>query len=305
MKLQKESPLFSILVANFNNGRFFRDCYTSIVNQTYSNWEVVIVDDGSTDDSVEIIKKIIGDDSRFILSLNDFNRGCGYTKRKCAELAQGDILGFLDPDDALYSNALEVMVLTHFKYEDVGLITSKFDRFDKELNFLENGNHGEIIPKHKSFLTFEKGAMTHFATFKNEVYQKTQGINPELKRAVDQDLYLKLEEKGKTKFLDEYLYMYRNYDGGISQNNNDYKAQYWRFVAVLDAYKRRKSTDVDNLSRNEIKLFKSKFYLSRSKKACQEKKYCVKYFFLVKSIIVHFKHKWRYKLKSLVIFNYS
>ena len=48
--------LFSLLIANYNNGRFFKDCYNSIIAQTYTNWEAVIVEDGSTDDSAQVIK---------------------------------------------------------------------------------------------------------------------------------------------------------------------------------------------------------------------------------------------------------
>ena len=49
---------FSILIANYNNGKFFKDCYDSILAQEYKNWETIILDDKSTDDSVEVIKKI-------------------------------------------------------------------------------------------------------------------------------------------------------------------------------------------------------------------------------------------------------
>src|SRR6266567_1565920 len=100
---------FSILIANYNNGRFFKDCYNSILAQTYINWEVIIVDDGSTDDSVEAIKNIINMDKRFHFYINNQNKGCGFTKRKCVEVASGDICGFVDPDDALLPNALKKM----------------------------------------------------------------------------------------------------------------------------------------------------------------------------------------------------
>ncbi len=49
--------LFSILIANYNNGHFFKDCYQSIIAQTYANWEAIIVDDCSSDDSVTVIKQ--------------------------------------------------------------------------------------------------------------------------------------------------------------------------------------------------------------------------------------------------------
>ena len=98
--IQSRNMLFSILVANYNNGHFFQDCYQSILSQTYTNWEVIIVDDCSTDESVSVIKQIIGVDDRFKLIENTKNYGCGYTKNKCVQNAKGDILGFLDPDDS-------------------------------------------------------------------------------------------------------------------------------------------------------------------------------------------------------------
>src|SRR5690348_14143366 len=104
------SLLFSLLIANYNNGRFFKDCHDSIIAQTYNNWEAIIIDDGSTDHSVEVIKNITGKDARFKFYRNDKNYGCGYTKRRCVELATGDVCAFLDPDDALLPEALEQMV---------------------------------------------------------------------------------------------------------------------------------------------------------------------------------------------------
>ena len=87
---------FSILIANYNNGRFFKKCYDSIITQTYDNWEAIILDDTSTDDSLEIIKKIIGEDTRFKIYQNEENSGVGITKSKLIELANGDICGFVE-----------------------------------------------------------------------------------------------------------------------------------------------------------------------------------------------------------------
>ncbi|MDP3358921.1 MAG: glycosyltransferase family A protein [Lutibacter sp.] len=189
--------LFSILIANYNNGHFFKDCYQSILAQTYTNWEAIIVDDGSTDDSVAVIKKIIGDDIRFKIFLNKENKGCGFTKNRCAVLATGEISGFLDPDDALNVDALELMVALHKKHEDVAIITSKYELVDLEMNFIDYGFHGGAIHENKSYLTCGYWAMTHFATFKQNKYIQTIGIDPKMKRAVDQDLYYKMEEQGQ------------------------------------------------------------------------------------------------------------
>ena len=128
------NPLFSILIAQYNNGKYFEDCYKSIIAQTYQNWEVIIVDDGSTDDSVAVMKEIIGDDARFKIEVNSENRGCGFTKRRCAELATGEICAFLDPDDAITPEALQIMVEEHKKHPDAAMIYSKPFWCDEHLN---------------------------------------------------------------------------------------------------------------------------------------------------------------------------
>ena len=102
-------PLFSVLVANYNNGTYLQEAIDSVLAQTYDNWEVVLVDDKSTDESLAIYGKY-ATDKRFKIYHNDANRGCGYTKRRCAELAAGELCGFLDPDDALMPEALETAI---------------------------------------------------------------------------------------------------------------------------------------------------------------------------------------------------
>jgi len=295
--------LFSILIANYNNGHFFKDCYRSILAQTYANWEAIIVDDGSTDDSVAIIKQIIGDDSRFKIFLNKENKGCGYTKNKCAELATGEILGFLDPDDALKPDALELMVALHKKFEGVAIITSKYELVDLEMNFIEYGTHGSAIPENKSYLTYANGAMTHFATFKHNKYKQTIGIDPKMKRAVDQDLYFKMEEQGEHLFFDKVLYRYRIHQNSISNNENLYKAQYWHFYAIIKAYKRRKrmGLTIDNFSKKYIKEYASNYYLGRFKASKHTNKYKAKFYFLCKTILANPFHKTELKIKSLIL----
>jgi hypothetical protein len=83
------------------------------------------------------------------------------------------------------------------------------------------------------------GMISHFATFKIELYKKSNGINQKLKRAVDQDLYLKLEEVGSMMFVDIPLYYYRVHDGGISTLTNYNKAYTWNLYVRINACERR------------------------------------------------------------------
>jgi glycosyltransferase involved in cell wall biosynthesis len=235
-KLKINMARFSILIANYNNGRFFKDCFDSIITQTYTNWEVIIVDDASTDDSIELIKAQIGDDSRFVLVQNEQNGGCGYTKRRCAEFATGELCGFLDPDDALMPEAVQVMVDAHIKAINVSMVYSNYYSCDENLKpkYIYKGTSIRGI----SCLEYGN-SITHFVSFKNRCYKASEGINPHLKRAVDQDLYYKLEEQGDIKHVDSITYKYRVHGGGISTNNNSAKAFANHMYVIFQACKRR------------------------------------------------------------------
>jgi len=258
-------PLFSILIANYNNGKYFEECYKSLVAQTYQNFEAIIVDDCSTDNSVEIINNIIKDDSRIKLYQNEENKGCGYTKRKCAELATGEICGFVDPDDALTTDALEIMVDYHTKNENVGHIYSNLIYCDADLNKIrvkknkpvENGDLRYFILDH---------SINHFSTYKKSIYNRTEGINPYMKRAVDMDMYLKLYEVAEVMHIDHDLYIYRMHDSGLSTFQNTNKANYWHWFTIMQAAERR-NVNVENLfldefyRKNEVEKYINAFEL--------------------------------------------
>ena len=235
------TPLFSVLIANYNNGRYLMDAIESVRCQTYTHWEIVIVDDGSTDNSKTVYEGL-KNDSRIRIFHNDENKGCGYTKRRCAELAKGEICGFVDADDCITPDAIEIMTNAHIQKPQCSLIYSTFYNTDNNLNVISISNHQCVIPNNESFLTFNvPGAISHLATFKKDRYNQTQGINQLMLKAVDVDLYLKLEEKGELFFIPQPLYYYRTETGNnISLGkDNSIKATYWDFIARLNAYQRR------------------------------------------------------------------
>jgi glycosyltransferase involved in cell wall biosynthesis len=229
------SPLFSLLLANYNNSLFLADCLKSIYKQTYNNWEVIFVDDCSTDNSLHVIETYAKKDSRIKVFSNDVNRGCGFTKARCVQLASGKICGFLDPDDALLPAALEIMVNKHAEYPTVSLLYSRRFHCNEKLKIYDvsEDNTGKFVSQLSTPL------INHFCSFRKEIYNKTSGIDTYMKRAVDQDLYLKLEEKGDVVFIPEVLYLYRHNANSISLDNNEYKAQAWHIYANSNACKRR------------------------------------------------------------------
>ncbi|MCX8533618.1 glycosyltransferase family 2 protein [Chryseobacterium luquanense] len=237
---------FSVLVANYNNGKFFKDCYQSILAQEYKNWEVIIIDDCSTDNSVEIIKSIIGDDKRFKIYENDANYGVGVTKSKLIEFATGDLCGYLDPDDIIKPNALKSPVEVFKKNKDIVLTYSRLAKCDENLNILNEFKSAMQVPNgSKVFFNFPI-QIAPFVAFRRNVYlNQTNKINPELKIAEDQDLYFKMYEVGKVQFIDQTDYLYRAHSGGISQNDNKQKSYEYYARSIWEAMKRRNISHIN------------------------------------------------------------
>jgi glycosyltransferase involved in cell wall biosynthesis len=233
-----KEPLFSVLIASYNNGNFLPEAIDSVLRQSYSNWEIIIVDDSSTDDSFAIVQQF-KNNNKIKFFLNEANKGCGYTKKRCAELASGEILGYLDPDDSIDSCALEIMVEAHLKHQSHSLIYSTHNICDKDLNVLEVSPNIGAIPPGRTSLGYKDKKISHFASFKKLFYQRTEGINPALRRAVDQDLYYKLEEAGSILFIEKPLYNYRIHTGGISNYDGRSKAVYWNLVVQKETILRR------------------------------------------------------------------
>jgi len=236
---------FSVLIANYNNGKFFKDCYNSVLSQEFKNWEVVIIDDRSTDNSVEIINSIIADDPRFKLYENATNSGVGVTKSKLIELSTGDICGYLDPDDVIKPNALKSAMEVLEKKKDVVLTYSRLVKCDEKLNPLKEFKGAMQIPNgQKLFFNFPI-QIAPFVAFRKNIYMNTPRINPELRIAEDQDLYYKMYEAGKVQFIDQTNYLYRAHAGGISQNENKQKSYHYYALAIWEAMKRRNIKEIN------------------------------------------------------------
>ena len=231
-------PLFSVLIANYNNGKYLMEAIDSVRQQTYSNWEIVLVDDGSTDNSKELYSELQKDE-RIHIYYNGENKGCGYTKHQCVLHSNGEICGFIDADDALTKDALQIMVASHIKNIDASLINATYFICDEQLNVISVSENECQIPNGFSFLTYKRG-ISHFATFKKDFYNKTSGISQLQLRAVDHDLYYKLEEVGDVFFINRPLYYYRtNTMQNISLSENSIKAFWWHIFAEIEACSRR------------------------------------------------------------------
>ncbi len=232
----KNTPLFSVLISNYNNGQYLQETIESVKAQDYTNWEIIIVDDLSTDNSIEIYKKY-ANDNRIKIYYNTENKGVTYTKWNCLEHANGEICGFLDADDAILPHALSLMVSEHLKDKEISIISSRYYICDENMN-IKNESGYLRIPEGESYLTYMQYAPWPFISFKMSKYKLTKGLNPLNKIGDDQELCLLLEEVGKWRVLDDITYKYRIWNNSITHQHR-FKCLYWNIIIYHEACMRR------------------------------------------------------------------
>jgi glycosyltransferase involved in cell wall biosynthesis len=240
---------FSILMPNYNKAEFLAEAINSVLAQSYNYWELLILDDCSGDDSVVVIKKLLGD-KRIQFFMNKKNIGKTRSLKKLVGEAKGEIIVELDSDDALSPEALSLVSMTYDKNPGCGLVYSQCYYCDHKLQPIHKGLSA-AIPKGKSNL--HVNSVVALRTYRKSAYQMTTGYDEAVKFAEDIDLVLKLEEITRLYFINEPLYFYRILRK--SQTHSFLNTRINRSstaLAKLNAYKRRLGTGIPNLERPEI-----------------------------------------------------
>ena len=262
-----ERPLVSVLVANHNNARFIEDALDSVLAQTYSNIEIVVVDDASTDDSLGVIDDYIKvhPNHNIMLYQSFCSHGCGRVKRKCVDIARGEYFAFLDPDDKIAPDAVEKLVSIHEDKSCYSIVYSTQFLCDENLQIQSKAYWPGEIPLGQSNLTSKKGHVSAFALCKKSCYDQTAGINPEYIVAEDQDLYFKMEEIAPVFFLNEPLYYYRKHDHNMSYSDDkEARNRYWLMQCVEAAYHRRKKSypHVPNITKKDLLVYRLEYHIA-------------------------------------------
>lgn len=242
-----KNPLISIVTSCYNSENYIAEAIKSVKDQSYENWEMIIVDDFSIDKSLKIIRKAserFGISQKIKVIRHDKNYGCGTSLNDAIANSSGELIAILDSDDALYSrDALKLMVEMHIKYPDASLVYSDYWECDKNLKKHTRYKTRQITDGETYLGT--KIRISHFKVFKKSLYDKTIGVNRNLRQTVDKDLVLKLEEVGKMIHIPQELYLYRQRGDNLTKSINKKDKSYRVFVKIMryktynDARKRR------------------------------------------------------------------
>ena len=153
--------LVSIIMASYNAEKYIEEAIDSVLSQTYSNWELFVIDDFSNDNSVKIIKKFSDKDSRIKLIASEINQGPGATRNLGLNQAKGRFIAFLDSDDIWISKKLETQILFMLK----GLIPISYTSYSIIDSLSKDTGRSVIVNNQKLLYTdYLKNTIIGFST---------------------------------------------------------------------------------------------------------------------------------------------
>jgi glycosyltransferase involved in cell wall biosynthesis len=251
----------SIIVANYNNAGEITQALNSIEQQDYLDWEVVVVDDGSTDRSLRVIDEFFStaiDKQKYIVVGLGKNQGVGCAKKTGVNRSSGEVIVICDADDALAPNALSQVVQAHTAHPDASIVFSSHYNCDHALHPI--GIDPGSAPVVYSDILEDK--ISHLLSFKRKHYLLTAGFDSYFKLAVDKDIFYKLEEVGEVVFIDKPLYYYRISNKGISRGYERFnKSRDYKLTAIKNAIARREKSGVKQITQDAFTALLAEHYL--------------------------------------------
>jgi GT2 family glycosyltransferase len=200
-------PLVSIITPVFNTPvRWLRECIESVLTQTYENWELILIDDHSTDpETLRCLTELGASDSRIILAKDEKRRGISAASNRGLALAKGDWVGFLDHDDLLEPDALFQNVKWLQDHPDADLIYSDEDKLT------EQGFDSPIFkPDWSPDYFLSCNYVCHFTLIRRELIKQVGGFRSKFDGAQDYDLFLRvIEQTNRIDHIPRVLYHWR------------------------------------------------------------------------------------------------
>lgn len=222
------NELISIVTASYNYENYIKETIESVMAQSYQNWELIIVDDGSRDNSLNVINEYCQKDSRIKLFTheNNENKGLAQTIQYGIELSNGKYIAFLESDDTITSDYLEKKAKIIEKYENIALIFNDINLFgyeEKIRGFEYYINKRAEILNSKIYPTNILKEMDIFnliSTFSSVMVRKdilrNLSFNSPIKASLDYYLWLQVVQKHDVYYIDEKLTNWRMHKDSYS-----------------------------------------------------------------------------------------
>lgn len=250
--MQKEktenSDLISILMPTYNVEKFVEEAVRSILFQTYKNFELIIVDDCSTDKTFEILARLAEEDMRIKLYRNEVNSKICKTLNKAFQHSKGAYIGRMDGDDISTPKRFEI--LKHFLDENkyINLVGSNMITIDEDGNELSQKRYirtNQYIQRGNHY----QPCIAHIWLARREVYEVLNGYR-DVPYVEDWDFLLRGENQGfKYANIDAFIYKCRIRNGNTGTTNGLRQRKAGRYILKL--YKKEKDSHRDEFNEND------------------------------------------------------
>ena len=215
----KDQPLVSIVTATYNMADFLSIAIDSIQNQTYQNFQHIIIDDGSVDKTDEVVKKYLADDR--VEYYYQENQGQTVAKNNGIKHAKGEYVCFLDADNIWELDKLEKQISI---FRDIGptyqIIYTHQLYIDGDGNKLNTPDIERFSGKISNELLFENFVTFNTVMVRKECFDELGGFDENLPRSIDYELWLRFSTKYQFYYYPEVTTHYRIWDGQMSQDKD-------------------------------------------------------------------------------------
>ena len=238
------NDLVSIIMPSYNTGRFIKETIESVLAQSYSNWELIIVDDCSTDDTDDVVQQYLSDE-RIHYTKNDVNSGAAVSRNRALREAKGKWIAFLDSDDLWEPDKLEKQI-AFMENKDYHFSYTNYIEIDEKSS--PNGKRAtgpKQITKHGMYNYCWMGCLT--VMYDAEAVGLVQ--IEDIKKNNDYAMWLKVCKKADCYLLDETLARYRRRSGSIS-NHGYMKLIKWHYKLYREADGKNPISSVALTARN-------------------------------------------------------
>jgi glycosyltransferase involved in cell wall biosynthesis len=253
-----QQPKVSVVIASYNYEKYIGDAIESVIAQTYTNWELIIVDDASTDNSVDVIKRYVNEYPHKIrLIAQQENRGVGFVANLGIDNTTTDFIANLGSDDRMMPERLEKQMAYFVKYPEVGVVCSDVVVIDGE-GVVLSGESVFSKPVTDLRLQLLQGNFINSpsATFRKEIHYEIGGFSPVLDYVQDFDHWLRVLDKYEIVRIDEKLTGYRVHGKNLSVSdpqNLSFAGTYETLIVILRAIFRRNQLLAEKeLSKTEL-----------------------------------------------------
>lgn len=207
--ISNKEVLVSVIIPVYNSESYLEETLASVLTQTYHNLEIIVIDDGSTDDSRYIISRFGAADKR-VVSISQENAGVSNARNAGINLSHGDFIAFLDADDVWMPNNIEIKLL-HIQSGDFGLVHSNAQIIDSESHSMDQiliGKEGNLL---EDLLLWNGTCIPgpSSVVISKQVMDSIGGFDPRLSTAADMDYFIRVAKNYRIGHVNEVSWNYR------------------------------------------------------------------------------------------------